>query len=255
MPEPFSQVRQYKVPSVESACRILRAVGENGDHLNMTQLAALSGTSRTSTLRIVSSLCKHGFLCRGDDGKLSSGGVLRVLGSRLHGEFDMRQRAVPVLAKLAKATGETAHLAIPLDAHCLLQEVVDSPQLVRVASRPGTLIDYHCSATGKCFLAFDNERLLTLRQSLELSPYTKRTITAWDDLDVCLRQVRERGYAIDDEEYHDGVRCIGAPVRDASLRVIGAIGVTGTCNSLSKDRLRSVAQSVVEAAAELSEPI
>lgn len=250
-----SQLKKYQVPSVESACRILRAVGDNGESLNMTQLCGLSGTSRTSTLRIVSSLCKHGFLRRHADGKLSSGEVLRVLGSRLHGESNLRQRAVPVLAKLVKATGETAHLAIPLDTHCFLQEVVDSPQLVRVASRPGTLIDYHCSATGKCFLAFDNERLLTLRQSMELSPYTKRTMTEWDDLDACLQQVREKGYAVDDEEYHEGVRCVGAPVRDASHQVIGAIAVTGTCMSLNQARLRSVAKSVVEAAAELSETI
>lgn len=255
MQESPSQLKRYQVPSVESACRILRAIGENGDHLSMTQLAALSGTSRTSTLRIVSSLCTHGFLRRGDDGRLATGEVLRVLGSRLHGESDLRQRSVPVLAKLVKATGETAHLAIPLDTHCFLQEVVDSPQLVRVASRPGTLIDYHCSATGKCMLAFDDERLLTLRQSLRLTAYTERTITAWDDLDACLQQVREQGYAIDDEEYHQGVRCIGAPLRDASRQVIAAIGVTGTCQSLSQGRIRAVAKSVVAAAAELSAAI
>jgi IclR family acetate operon transcriptional repressor len=255
MPSSPSQLNKYQVPSVESACRILRAVGENGNCLSMTQLAALSGTSRTSTLRIVSSLCQHGFLRREGDGRLATGKVLQALGSRLNGESNLRQRAIPLLAKLVKATGETAHLAIPLDTQCLLQEVVDSPQLVRVASRPGTLIDYHCSATGKCLLAFDHERLLTLRQSLELRPYTERTLTAWDDLDACLRLVREQGYAIDEQEYHQGVRCIGAPVRDAARRVIGAIGVTGTCQSLNRDRVRAVAQSVLAAAAELSASI
>ena len=252
MSEVRSQPNKYQVPSVESACRILRAVGESGDGLSMPQLTALSGTSRTSTLRIVSSLCQHGFLRREDDGRLATGKVLQALGSRLHGESSLRQLAVPVLVKLAKTTGETAHLAIPLDTHCLLQEVVDSPQLVRVASRPGTLIDYHCSATGKCVLAFDHERLLTLRQSLKLPAYTQRTITSWDDLDVCLQQVRVQGYAIDEQEYHDGVRCLGAPVNDGSRRVIGAIGVTATCQSLRKGRIHSVAKSVVAAAAELS---
>lgn len=248
-------IKKYQVPSVESACRILRAVGENGESLSMTQLCGLSGTSRTSTLRIISSLCQHGFLRREDDGKLAIGEVIRVLGSRLHGEFDLRQRAVPLLAQVSRATGETTHLAVPFDTHCLLQEVVDSPQLVRVASRPGTLIDYHCSATGKCFLAFDNERLLTLRQSVELASRTARTITSWGEMGVALAQVRKQGYAVDDEEYHAGIRCVGAPVRDAAHRVIAAIGVTGTCQSLSKSRVPSVAKIAVAAAAEISELI
>lgn len=252
MPGSTLPVKKYQVPSVESACRILRAVGETGEPLSMTQLCGLSGTSRTSTLRIVASLCEHGFLTREDDGKLATGKVLQVLGSRLHGGSSLRQRAVPVLGKLVQATGETAHLALPLETHCFLQEVVDSPQVVRVASRPGTLIDYHCSATGKCMLAFDHERLLTLRQSLDLSAHTRRTMTNWDDLDACLRQVREQGYAIDDEEYHEGVRCLGAPVRDIAGRVIAAIGVTGTCQSFDKGRIRTVAQQVLQAAAELS---
>jgi len=159
------------------------------------------------------------------------------------------------LARLAKAIGETAHLVIPLETHCLLQEVIDSPQLVRVASRPGTLIDYHCSATGKSILAFDAERLLTLRQSLDLSPRTPATITRWEALDAYLRRVREQGYAIDDEEYHTGVRCVGAPIYGPSRQAIAAIGVTGTCNSLSKGRVPSVAKIVVAAAAELSAAI
>ncbi|MFO8027201.1 MAG: IclR family transcriptional regulator [Opitutales bacterium] len=252
MHDSSSPLKKYQVPSVESACRILRAIGDHGDCLSMSQLCAVSGTSRTSTLRIVSSLCQHGFLRREEDGKLATGDVFQVLGSRLHGASDLRQRAVPVLGKLVQATGETAHLALPLETHCFLQEVVDSPQLVRVASRPGTLIDYHCSATGKCLLAFGHERLLTLRQSMELSARTRRTITIWDDLDACLRQVRKQGYALDDEEYHEGVRCLGVPVRDASGRVIAAIGVTGTCQSFEKDRIPTVAQQVIQAAAELS---
>jgi IclR family acetate operon transcriptional repressor len=175
-----------------------------------------------------------------------------ALGSRLQGNFDLRERAVEVLTKLAKATGETAHLVMPMETYCYLQEVVDSPQLVRVASRPGTLIDYHCSATGKCLLAFNSERLVNLRNTLELSFHTVSTITDWSSLEVNLAEVRKRGYAIDDEEYHDGVRCVAAPVCNAAGAAVAAIGVTGTITSLTKPRIASVAESVMEAAGELA---
>jgi DNA-binding IclR family transcriptional regulator len=243
--------KKYYVPSVESACCIIRAVFESGEGVSMAELSAISGTSRTSTLRIISSLCNHGFLSRKDDGRLTPGNVLRVLGSRFYTDISLRQRAIPILSTLAQSTGETAHLVIPLETQCFLQEVIDSPQLVRVASRPGTLIDYHCSATGKCLLAFDNERLLMLRQSLSLAARTGKTITAWESLDRNLNEVRARGYAIDEEEYHDGVRCIAAPVFNSNQSIVAAIGITGTTASLSKDRIASVAQTVVAAATEL----
>jgi len=203
-------------------------------------------------MRIVSSLCSNGFLLRDENSKVTTGEVMRMLGSRIHNDSDLRQRAVPVLQELAETIGETTHLAIPLENHCILQEVVDSPQLVRVASRPGTLVDYHCSVTGKSILAFRNDLLLPLRQSMEFTQRTENTITNWTDFDAELDRVRQNGYAVDEEEYHEGVRCLGAPVRDQSGTVVAAIGITGTTTRLTKRRLSSVAKLVLNAAQQLS---
>lgn len=244
--------QKYQVPSVESACRMLRLVCEADRPMSVAELTALSETSRTTAMRIASSLCGNGFLGRDNEGKLIPGEVMRVLGSRMQNKSDLRERAVPALHELARAVGETAHLAIPLETHCLLQEVVDSPQLVRVASRPGTLIDYHCSATGKSILAFRGDLLLVLRQSMELVPRTQNSITDWDAFDEELRLIRKRGYAIDEEEYHKGIRCVGAPITNSSGIVVAAIGTTGTTNRLTKRRIPSVAKLVVSTARNLS---
>lgn len=220
--------------------------------MSIPELTSPCETSRTTAIRIASSLCNNGFLSRNNEGKLIPGEVMRVLGSRMQNKSDLRERAIPALQKLAQAVGETTHLAIPLETHCLLQEVVDSPQLVRVASRPGTLIDYHCSATGKSILAFRGDLLLVLRQSMELVPRTENSIIDWEAFDEALGQIRKRGYAIDEEEYHKGIRCVGAPITDSSGIVVAAIGTTGTTNRLTKKRISAVAKLVLATAKSLS---
>ncbi len=247
-----SSPEKYQVPSVESACRILRAVCEAEQPITLAQLKQAAGTSRTTMMRIVTSLCNNGFLWRGENGKIEAGEVMRALGSRMHHEADLRQRAVPVLRELAGMVGETAHLAIPLETHCLLQEVVDSPQIVRVASQAGTLIDYHCSGTGKSILAFRDDLLAAFRPNATLAARTTNTITQWDAFESELDAVRKQGYALDEQEYHIGVRCVGAPVWDSSGSVVAAIGVTGATTHLTKKNLPMVIRHVLAAAKQLS---
>ena len=246
------ELKAYKVPSVDSACRMLRAIGQCDEPLSLAELMKLADTSRTTAMRIASSLVSQGVLEREESGKYGVGQALRIIGSRVHSESGLRQSAVPVLKELVRKTEETAHLLIPLETHGLLQEVIDNPRPVRVASRPGTLVDYHCSAGGKAILAFRDDLVESLRESMALGARTVNTMTTWKQLDAALEEVRQRGYAIDQEEYHEGVRCLGAPVRDHSGRVIGAIGVTGATSSLTKRRLPQVARLVMEAAQELS---
>lgn len=251
---PQPKAKKYHVPSVDNACHILCAVCESSHALSMPEIAQLAMTSRTTTLRIVSSLCDSGFLARDEAGRYKPGATLSRIGSRLQSAPHLRERALPILKELAESTGETTHLAIPLETHCLLQEVVDSPQLVRVASRPGTLVDYHCSVTGKSILAYREDLLLNLRKTLKFTKRTPNTLTTWKAFDQALTEVREQGYAVDDEEYHEGVRCVGAPVRDESGQVIAAIGVTGTSTRLTKRQLPVMAKRVIQAANQLSAP-
>ncbi len=254
-PDSQAPPRKYQVPSVDSACRILKAVCGADQPLPMSGITRIAQTSRTTTMRIVSSLCDNGFLARDDNGRISAGAALGMLGARMPGTSDLRQRATPILEQLAATICETAHLAVPLDTHCLLQQVVDSPEPIRVASRPGTLVDYHCSSTGKSILAFRRDLVLRLRTSPELAKRTRNTLTTWPALEAELERVRTRGYAVDEEEYHPGVRCVGAPVRDNSGKIIAAIGVTGATNRLTKRRIPAVAKQLISAANQLASTI
>ena len=135
----------------------------------------------------------------------------------------------------------------------LLVEVCDTAAPTNIASRPGTLADIHCSASGKCLLAFappmSAERILN---SIEYTPRTPRTLASKSSLLRDLESVRSNGFAVDEQEYHESRRCIAAPVFNGSNMVVGAVGTTATIRRLTLDRFPLVTQQVKRAAQQLS---
>jgi DNA-binding IclR family transcriptional regulator len=96
------------------------------------------------------------------------------------------------------------------------------------------------------------ERLATLLARLPFTPRTRRTITSPPALRAELERVRKRGYAIDNEEAEEGLRCIGAPVRDYSGEVVASISIAGPVFRVQKGRVAELARAVVKAAGDLS---
>lgn len=248
----FEIMDKYVIPNLRNACRLLRAVAEAKNEINVADLARELRIPATTTLRIVHTLEQEGFL-RKDQRQLHLGPVLIHLGNRASGETDVRQEAPPVLQWLAKETQETAHVAIPHDQRTLIVAVCDSPQPLRAASRPGTTAELHCSSTGKTFLAFHHyDHLSELLGRLTLTRHTPNTITTVRGLKEAVEEIRAQGYSVDDEEFHPGVRCLAAPVRNAMGTVVAAIGITAAATRFTSQKNRAIARHVLAAAEQLS---
>jgi IclR family transcriptional regulator, KDG regulon repressor len=124
---------------------------------------------------------------------------------------------------------------------------------VRVPSSVGRRNPAHCTAVGKALIAYlPDEELEGLMRRRGLKAHTPKTITTPVLLRRELATIRERGYAIDDEEIEKGLRCIGAPVRDHSGRVVASLSVAGPAFRLTRARTSSVARLVAKAADALS---
>ena len=140
---------------------------------------------------------------------------------------EIRELAQPLLQKLGHLTGETAHLALPCDDRSLIVSVYDSPHPLRAASSPGTLTDLYTSSTGKVFLAFLHADRIAAILALHPPPAsTSRSLTTLAQLTAETERVHAQGYAIDDEEFHPGVRCVAAPVTGHGGQVVAALGIT-----------------------------
>lgn len=242
----------YIIPNLRNACRILRFLGEHDGEMSVTELSRELKLPRTSVLRIAKTLEAESFL-QHSDGAFRLGGALAALGMKAAGSVDLRAAARPVLEGLARVTDETCHIATWDEGRSLIIEVAECPHPLSVASKPGTRAYVHCSATGKVILAnqfFDE--LGTTWPKKDRVALTDNSITSLDVLERELQKVLKNGYAIDDEEYHRGVRCLAAPVFDSEGRVCAGIGLTASSARFTKKRTGEISRRVVEAAFELS---
>jgi DNA-binding IclR family transcriptional regulator len=175
------------------------------------------------------------------------------LGSRAVARVDVRERAEPFLRRLVVETGETAHIALLSGGEMLSVINVESRKKLRTPTTVGGRTPVHCTAVGKAVLAYlpDHELELLLAR-LRFERFTRRTITTRRALRAELDRVRALGYAVDNEEIEEGLRCVGAPIRDSAGRVAAAISVAGPVFRMTDERLPELSRSVVEAARDLS---
>lgn len=248
---PNSQER-YVIPNLRNACRILKALGEHEDGLKAADLARQLDIPVTTTLRIMTTLLLEG-LVRKHEGRFELGPVLIQLGHASLAGTEIRELALPVLQKLTVATDETSHLAIPCDDRALIVAVQDSPHPLRASSRPGFLAELHCSSTGKIFLAYIYaSRLDEFYGQRRPASRTPHTLTLAADIRRELEATLKRGYSLDNEEFHPGVRCLAAPVFGSDGAVVAALGITASTFRFTEKRIAEMAAIVRAHAAELT---
>jgi DNA-binding IclR family transcriptional regulator len=130
-------------------------------------------------------------------------------------------------------------VAIFKEGHVVYLDVIETDMTVRVVSRVGSRLPAHCTAAGKIHLAFmSDEEINEILPSAQLQGFTATTRTDREEFKKELKQVAEQGYAMDDEEMDLGVRCVAAPIRDYTRRIVGAISVSGPSMRLTDERIK-----------------
>jgi DNA-binding IclR family transcriptional regulator len=248
-------LKKHIIPNLLKAAEVLRQVVAHDEGLSQAEIQRIVHLPKATAFRILNSWITEGFV-RKVGKRYFAGIALAQAGLKSLKGLELRDKARPVLAKLAHISGETAHLAVESGAHALILEVADSPNPIRAANRAGALADIHCSSTGKVFLAAkSNDEIEEVLERVILDPRTRKTHTSKESLMQDLETIRTNGYAVDDEEYYLGVRCLAAPVYDATGQLIAAIGITGTADRFTADRNHEISQYAKDAARELERKI
>ena len=245
-------MNKYHIPNLGKACDVLMLISNSPVGLTLKEISQTLEIPRTTALRITETLRDANYLAQNEDDRLTLGPTLVQIGVKALDNLDIRGFARPVLKKLAHDTGESCHLAVLNGNKSMLVEVADSPHPVRIAARPGTMVDLHCSSTGKVFLAYSIAEPKKIIQTLGLSPYTANTDTTVESVLASIEKTRKQGYAMDEEEYVPGVRCIAAPVTNAFGKTIAAVGITASTSTFKKSMIRSMAAQVQQAATDIS---
>jgi len=222
--------------------------------LSAQDVAQHCSLSRPTAYRHLVTLSTRDYVTTCDDGRsYQVGPKVLELGKSFLDRLDLPELARASMRELSRTSQETVHLTVLDGTEILYVAKVDGPQSVRMYSAIGTRNPLYCTAMGKAILAFlPPEKRTALLDQTTLAPRTPNTITDRTALDRHLELVRSQGFAIDDVEFEEGIRCLGAPILNHTGRVTAAISISGPAYRLSNSRLQELSGRVVEASQAIS---
>lgn len=241
------------VQVLDRAVAILEAISRE-DGMPLSTIASRAGVAPSTAHRILTSLEANGLISMNPEGKLWFVGVRAFQ----IGNGFLRNRKVveigrPIMRALMEETGETINLAIEDSGDVVYISQIECHNAIRAFHRPGTRGPMHASGMGKAILSGWNEaavRRVLMRKSMPR--YTERTMVEAPVFIEALREVRERGWAIDDEERMFGMRCVAAPIFNEIGEIVAAISISGPTARLSHARLWELGPEVKQAARQIT---
>jgi len=244
----------YSIQVLDRAARILDCFCLERPELRLTEITAATGLHKSTAYRLLEVMRRHHFVQFDEAAGTYRVGIrLFELGAVAMAGCGFEKCALPALEELASGTGETAHLCVLHELDIVHIAKVESRFALRIATPVGGRHPAYCTSVGKAILAYlPSEALAAYLGTTELRPLTAKTITSPTILKAQLRRVAERGYALDDEEVHEGVRGVAAPVLDYSGEVVAAITITGPASRITRSKLPELAEQVIKAADNIS---
>jgi IclR family KDG regulon transcriptional repressor len=245
----------YTIDILSVALDVVEFMLKSGESsLRPSEIGAQLGINRTRVFRILKTLEQRGYSEFDPDTQgFRLGSKFLEFGKLVRGKDALRRVAEPVLMKLAQTTGDSSHLLIRFQDSAITIDRFQGHHRLQVATPIGQSVPLHVGASPKILLAnAPEEERETLLKELSLQRFTPNTITDINELRRCLNEIREKGYAVDEEDYERGVYAIGAPVRDGTGRVIAGITITTPESRYSLERRETLIVQVLEAAREIS---
>lgn len=247
----MAQSGRYRIEVLAVALDVLDYLTLHaGEPQRPTDIARALGIDRTRTYRILRTLEEKEFTTANPQtGRWQLSLKWLEIGELIRDKYDVRLVAIPYVTELAQRTGDWVEI-VTLDRDSAV--IIDGRRggrRLQVTSGIGQRFPLHVGASPKLLLAFlpkeEQERLL---QSVNLTPYTLKTITDKGELRRRLEEIRARGYAVDQGEYEDDICAIGAPIRDHTGQVIAGITVAMPTTRCNRRRRQEVTAMVVDAA-------
>ena len=244
---------KYQAPIVTKAFRVLSAVADKSDGMRISEISRDLNISKSTVHGIISALEGQGALIKDPASKrFSIGYALIELGKKAYSKVNLKEIARPFIEDLMKSCRESVFLGIKSRNSVIILDVVESSKDYKITSPVGTTIPLIAGAVGKVFLSeINTNEVSTFLDTEGLKKFTENTIVDKEEYLKELLLVKERGYAIDNEEYLPGVRAVAAPVNGNGLYV-SSVWVVGFKSSMADDVLQKIIDQVIDTAEKIS---
>lgn len=253
----FEMADDTRIPTNLRMLLILEILSKSDAPLTATQINRDLGLPKQTIHRLCSTLEEEGFITRqGTKKHYQPARRLREIGAGLLHHSHTHVARHQILMDVAQEVGETVNFVVPDRAGMSYVDRVETDWAFRIQLPIGTHVPFHCTASGKCFLSSlkptERRRMVS---SLMLEPLTDKTHTTPDSLLADLDQTARRGYAIDSEEFIEGMVALAVPVQDASENFVAAVAFHGPKQRLSVDEAISRRETLFSAAARLRDAV
>jgi DNA-binding IclR family transcriptional regulator len=243
-----------KVQSLDRAFDILELLSREQHGLNLTEIGNRLDLHKSTVYRLLQALKQRGYIEKSTRGSYRVGMEFIELSSLYLNNLELKTEAQPILRELASLSGNTVFLATLQESEVVYIDKMETYNSLRKYSIIGQRAPLYCTALGKSMLSgMSEEQIRNLYRGIELEAFTERTIHDVDALVKEIEKIRRRGWSLDDEEYEEGLRCVGAPIRDYRAEVIGAVSTSGYASVITRERVKEIAAYVVKAARDISQ--
>src|SRR5678815_5549134 len=253
----MSRKSLHDTPTIQSLDRglmILEAVAGSPAPVPLKQLTDLIGIDRSSVFRLANTLRQRRFLAnpKGSNDYILGPTAWRL--SRRYGRTVLGTFFHPYLQDLSATLGETSHFAVREGVEVFfIDHHIPAGQIVSVAGQTGEFAPLHCTAHGKVLLAdYDLQGLRELLGRAPLRVYTRTTVRSVTRLALVCAQVLADGFALDNGEYLEEVRCVAAPIRDPQGEIVASVGISSPLTRLHAKRIGRATAEVKAAAQAIS---
>jgi DNA-binding IclR family transcriptional regulator len=246
--------RKYTINSLDRGLRILLILGQNGASLGVNEVSRRLDIDKSTTHRILSTLCGAGFVEQDPETRkyLLGVRVIEVAAMKLR-TIELLKIARSAMQELMAQCRETVHLAVQTEGEVMYLDSEQYAAVITVNTTIGGRAPIHSSAVGKALLCGSSseevDRILAIKG---LQRFTENTIVDPRQFHQHIQQTRERGYGLDDEETTIGVRCLAAPVLDHRGGILAAVGISGLTQRMPFERMPILAHLVKECASKIS---
>lgn len=242
--------------SLRNALRILNLFSVDEPEMQLSDIMTKLEVGKSTAFRLIHTLEKEGCIVRDRYAKsyrLASSMLAK--GQTIISKVDLCHLSLSILENLAEKTGETAHIAIFKDFHVLYLLKIDSMYPAHLLSHAGKTNPVHCTSTGQVLLAHQEDPMIDKVIENGLASYTSKTITDPLKLKNLLQTIREKGYAVSNEELHERVSSIAAPVMNRNGRVAASVSIAGPTSRINRLTIEKLTKQVQHAAEQVTAKI
>jgi len=246
---------ETRLPTNLRCLLILEVLGRSDRALTATEINAHLGLPKQSIHRLCATLENEGFIARaGDSLHYHAARRLRELGAGLLVHSHQHIIRHQILERVSRSVGETVNYAVPQADGMSYIDRVETDWAFRVQLPIGTRVPFHCTATGKTFLAsLPDAKLDTMLNALDLAQRTARTLTSVNALKAEVSEIRAKGYALDQEEFLSDMIAIAVPILTKDHQFIGAVSFHGPAQRISIETAINALPVLQDAATQLRE--